>query len=89
MFYNQTQDTLNKIRWRHDIKLLIGDFNTQINGNREAYEQSIGQHVTQALEQAIIVYNFYKSAVLMDYVLKTYNSNTRTYIRKLGLYQMA
>lgn len=89
MFYNQTQDTLNKIRWRHDIKLLIGDFNTQINGNREAHEQSIGQHVTQALEQAIIVYNFYKSAVLMDYVLKTYTSNTRTYIRKLGLYQMA
>ena len=40
-FYNLLQDTINKTP-RHDIELLIGDLNAQINSSREGYESTIG-----------------------------------------------
>ena len=42
-FYNHLQETLNEIP-RHDIKILIGDFNTQTDSNREGQECTIVPH---------------------------------------------
>ena len=40
-FYNLLQDAINKTP-RHDIELLIGHLNAQIDSNREGYESTIG-----------------------------------------------
>ena len=42
-FYNYLQETLDEIP-RHDIKLLIGDLNAQIERNRQGRECVIGPH---------------------------------------------
>jgi len=44
-FYNQLQDTINDTP-SHDVKLLLGDFNAQIDGNRQVPERVIGPHGT-------------------------------------------
>ena len=42
-FYNHLQEKLDEIPC-HDIKILINDFNTQINSNREGRECTIVWH---------------------------------------------
>ena len=44
-FYDQLQNTIDDIP-NHDIKLLIGDINAQINDNRQGIEHVIGPHTT-------------------------------------------
>lgn len=39
-FYNQLQDTITEIP-QHDVKLVLGDFNTMLSNNREGNEHII------------------------------------------------
>nr|CAB3230289.1 craniofacial development protein 2-like [Phallusia mammillata] len=41
LFYDQLQDTLNGIP-KHDLQLLMGDFNAQIDGNRAGWSDILG-----------------------------------------------
>ncbi len=45
LFYDQLQETMGDIS-RHDLVLLMGDFNTKIGRHQQGYEHAIGPHAT-------------------------------------------
>ncbi len=45
LFYDQLQETMDDIS-RHDLVLLMGDFNTKIERHQQGYGHAIGPHGT-------------------------------------------
>ena len=73
-FYDQCQDVFNEIP-KHDMVLLLGDMNAQVDSNRQGLEHIIGPHVVHN-KPMIMENNCLCSVTQMAYVLVIHTSNT-------------